>query len=365
MKLNTPDGGSLRSRGSESGRTLSGLAAENAKTEITLSELAEILSRRRLPLIVMVSLGILIALAATVMMPVRYEASSRLTVDFGPAESSGVEALAQAAGVADPTTLQTQVGILQTDSMAWEVIRRLRLDQKPDALPHKFGIGPATCESPAGSSVDQIDAECRSILRDEFRKRLHVQAVPRTEIIEISYRSRSPYLAAEVVNTLASLYIDRNFQSKYQSAIKNNNWLSGQLQNVRSDAENSYQKLLEFQKQAGTVGPENGTNLQLAQLTGLSQQLIAAEGERIVQEARFKTAQTGDPEAMINITQGTMLQYLHAEQVALRNQYAELDAQFGDAYPKVIQIKAQLEKEQEAEQQELRRILPRRNAAHP
>src|SRR5262249_31525059 len=44
---------------------------------------------------------------------------------------------------------------------------------------------------------------------------------------------------------------------------------------------------------------------------------------------------------------------LHSEEAGLTNQYAELDAKYGEAYPRVIQVKAQLKKAAEATQLEL------------
>ncbi len=323
------------------------------KDEITFSEIREILVRRRWPLFLCIAAGVCVALALTVLMPTRYEAMSRLTVDFAQSQSPGVEALAQAAGVADPTKLQTQVSILETDSLAWGVIRKLRLDQKPEALPRRFGIGGVLCQAGQDQPIEDTSTECRRILLDEFHKRLHVEAVPRTEILEIRYRSRSRELAPQVVNALASLYIERNFEMKYQSAMRASGWLAGQLDQVRRDAETSELNFLKYQKQTGIVGVDGTQNLQVAQLTALNQQLVGAETERIVQEARYRTAQSGDPEALVSIAQGTTLQTLHTEQITLQNQYAQLEAKFGDAYPRVLQMKEQLAKAEAASQAEL------------
>ena len=322
------------------------------REEITLSELGEVLSRRRVPLLFCVGLGIVAAILVSVLMPTRYEAVARLSIDE-PSLPSGVEALAQAAGVVDPTTLQTQVSVLQTDSLAWEAIRTLRLDRRLEALPLRFAIGPSECQSGPGQAFDTIGPECRQILLEEFRKRLHVQAVPRTEILEIHYRCQSRPLAAEVVNTLATLYIERTFQMKYQSATKNSAWLADQVDGVRKDAETAAKRLVALQEETGTVGVEGGPSLTLARLTGLSQQLLIAQAERIVQEARYRTSLTGDPEALVNLAQGSTLQILHSQQAMLENQYAELNAQFGDAYPKVQQLKEQLAQSREAMKTEL------------
>lgn len=330
--------------------------AIRSKDEITISELREILGRRRAPLFVCIALGILGAIVFSMFLPTRYEAVARLTVDMEPSQGAGVEALAEAAGVADATILQTQVSILQTDSLAWELIKTLRLDRRPETVPRSIVIGSPVCRSAADQSIDKVSVECRQALLDEFRKRLHVQAIPRTDIIEIRYRCRSRELAAQIVNTMMELYIERNFQSKYQSAVKSSGWLAEQLQGVKKDAQTAQNKLLKYREQTGVTGMEGGPSLLLAHLSGLNQQLVAAESERIVQEALYRTALTGDPEAL-DSTQGSTLQVLHSEEVALENQYAQLQPKFGDAYPRVIQIKEQLAKAQEATKAELQHTV--------
>ena len=328
--------------------------AIRSKDEITLSELRQILGRRRAPLFVCIALGILGAIVVSVCLPTRYEAVARLTVDMEPSRGAGVEALAEAAGVADATILQTQVSILQTDSLAWELIRTLRLDQRQETVPRSF-LGSPVCRSAADQSIDKVSTECRQQLLDEFRKRLHVQSIPRTDIIEIRYRCRSRELAAQIVNTMTALYVERNFQSKYQSALKSSGWLAEQLEGVKKDAQAAQNKLLKYREQTGVTGIEGGPSLLLAHLSGLNQQLVAAESERIVQEALYRTALTGDPEALD--TTGSTLQVLHSEEVALQNQYAQLEPKYGDAYPRVIQIKEQLAKAQEATAAELQHTV--------
>ena len=317
-------------------------AKPDFRDEITISEVRDMIARRRVPLLLCVALALLVAVLVSLAMPTRYEAVARLSVVNKQSESAGMEALAQAAGVVDPTTLQTQISILQTDSLAWSVITALRLDQRAEALPRRFGMGSLECGSSAGQSIDAIGADCRQVLIDEFHKRFQVQPVPRTEVIEIRYRCKSRYLAVEVVNTMASLYVERDFQTKYQIATRNSAWLAGQLDSVRRDAESAARRLIAYQEKTGAVNMNGEPPMVLSRLTGLGQQLIAGEAERIVREARYRTALTGDPEGLINISQGTTLQVLHTQEATLQNQFAELDAQFGDAYPKVQQVKGQL-----------------------
>jgi capsular exopolysaccharide synthesis family protein len=327
-------------------------AGADARNEITVAELREIIARRRVPLLFCAAVGLAIAVTFSLLSPSKFEASSRLSINYHGATSSGAEMLAQATGAADPTTLETQVSILQTDSLAWDVIKQLRLDQRREALPREFGVGPVLCQSVPDESVDAIGSECRERILQEFHKRLHVQVVPRTEIVEIRHRSESRLIAAQVVDALASLYIDRVFQFEYQSATRNSTWLAGELDNVKKDAESSARRLIAHEELTGSNDMDGGVNLVLARMSDLSQQLISTQSDRIVKGARYQIALSGEPEGQVGMTQGSPLQLLHSQVLSLENQYAELNAKFGESYPAVIQVKEQLAKAREALQAE-------------
>jgi capsular exopolysaccharide synthesis family protein len=326
------------------------------RDEVTLRELWQILLKRRAIFLGCLVLAILVALALSLVLPSRYEGVARLSMDF---ESGGgaseLDALARASGVDAETKLQTQVKVLQTDALAWDVIERLRLDQRPETAPRKYGIGPVTCMSDPSQTADSIGPECRRELLDEFQRRLHVQSVPKTEIVEIRFRCTSRDLAARVVNTLTETYIEKSFQTKYQAAVRPTKWLSEQLDDVKKDAEAAEGKFIDYQKQTGLIGADENHNVLIDSLNAVNQQLVVAEANRIVHEANYRVAMSGDPESLVQITPGSLLQVLHTEEAGLKNQYAQLSSKYGEAYPKVIEVKAQLDKAGEAMQLELAR----------
>ena len=328
--------------------------------QITAAELWQILRRRRLDFFSCVGLALLLALILSLILPERYEGITQLTVNRDSAESFEMETLAQVTGVGDSETkLQTQVNILRTDSLAWEVIKRLRLDQRSETATQKFGTGSPVCVSGPNQPIKSVSLLCRRLLLDEFQDRLHVRSIPKTEIIEIRYRSKSPELAALVANTLADLYIERNFQTSYQSTMRVSGWLAGQLDDVKRNTEEAEEKFLRYQKQTGIIGTDENHNVLIERLNTINQQLIAAQAERIVQEARYRVALSGDPEALAGVTPGSKLQALHAQEVELQTQFAQLDAKFGAAYPRIKQAKEALEKASEATREEISRTRKR------
>ncbi len=322
-----------------------------ARKEITVHDIWQTLRRRMGTFLFCVGLAIVTALVLSFILPKRYEGVTRLKVDRESSDSFGLGTLSLASD--SETKLQTEVNVLSTDSLAWDVIKNLRLDLRSEMAHRRFIVGPPECVSSPVQSVESISPECRRTILDEFHQRLHVQSVPRTELIEIRYRSRSKEMASEVVNTLADTYIERNFQSNYQNVMRASVWLSGQLEDVKKNAEMAEQKYIEYQRRTGIISTDETHNVLIERLVELNKELMVAQAERIVLEARYRVAMGGDPEALAVVTPGTTLQVLHSQEAALRSQYAQLQTKFGDAYPRVVAVKAQLQSASEATRQEI------------
>src|SRR5215467_12054753 len=270
--------------------------------EVTLRELRQTLLKRKGTFLRCLGAATLVAIVVSLLLPSRYEGVARLSVDFDSAGGSELDALAKVSGVDAETKLQTQVNILQTDALAWDVIEKLRLDQRPETAPRRFIIGPAECMSGPAQSAESVNPECRKALLDEFHDRLHVQSVPKTEIIEIRFRCKSRDLAARVVNTLADTYVERSFQTKYQGAMRVSSWLSEQLDDVKKNAALAEGKFIDYQKQTGIIGTDENHNVLIDSLNAINQQLVVAEANRIVHEANYRVAMSGDPESLVQIT---------------------------------------------------------------
>lgn len=325
------------------------------RDEVSLRELWQILLKRRGIVLGCLVTATLVALALSLIHPRRYEGVVRLSMDFDAGGGSELDALARAGGVDSETKLQTQVNILQTDALAWDVIEHLRLDQKAETVPRKFIVGPPVCMSGPDQSPDSVSPECKKQLLDEFHSRLHVQSVAKTELVEIRFRCTSRDLAARVANTLADLYVDRSFQTKYEAAVRPTKWLSEQLNDVKKDAEEAEAKFIDYQKQTGVLGTDENHNVLIERLNAINQQLVVAEANRIVHEANYRVAMSGDPESLVQFNPGSLLQVLHTEEAGLKNQYAQLITKYGEAYPKIHEVKAQLDKATEATRLELDR----------
>jgi succinoglycan biosynthesis transport protein ExoP len=264
----------------------------------------------------------------------------------------------------DPTDLDTEVRILKSDLLALQVINQLNLDKQPE-----FG---GTQEAPSDSlalTTDalQPDSEKTTALLAGFKGGLRVALVPNTRIIEIHYRSADKNLAANVVNTLISTYIEQNFKTRFESTMQASDWLSKQLVDLEMKVQTSQEKLVQYQKQHEILGIDEKQNITTSKLDELNKELTSAESDRMEKESVYRLVQSADPDtaaaAATSAGSGTassgLMERMREQQADLKIQVAQLSTQFGTSYPKVVQLNTQLKEVDAQLQTEMTKVVSR------
>ena len=248
-------------------------------------------------------------------------------------------------------TLETQVRILRSDAIAFQVIKALKLDSNAEFA--GLAIKPRT--EPALNAL-QVDAPFESSLLDHFRSGLTLTVVPRTRIVEIHYAHSDPHLAAQIVNTLINTYIEQNFKTKFESTMQTSEWLSQQLVDLEMKVETSQEKLVRYQKDHNILGIDEKQNIVTSKLDELNKELTAAEADRIQKESTYKLASTESSEVFAKAEPSSLLNQLRAQESELRIKYANTTTEFGTSYPKVMELGSQLRQVEESIQAENKRI---------
>ena len=355
--------------------------------EFTFADVFLVLRRRR-SVVMMTTLACFIAaILLCIFMPRSYKATGQLQVSRQSADDLRLDGLK---GVADSTTdaleeniaLQTQANILQSDTLALRVIEKLDLEHAEDFIPtfNPLGwlmnaISPKVPQDTLGASLENSPLR-RSRLLSIFHKHLQVTLVPGTQLVEINYRSRSPHIAADVVNQLMKGLGDYTFETRYKATVQASEWLNGQMDELKKQAEQSQASVVQLQREAGVYSlggtDANGQNLSysatLDRLQQSTQSLTQATANRILKGGIYRMVRDGDPESISSLAgsslsgaQGvnnafTLLQNLRTQQATLETQVAADSSKYGDANPKLQDEKASLASITAAVHQEVKRI---------
>lgn len=253
------------------------------------------------------------------------------------------------------TRLQTEVAILQSDSLLLKVAQELKLEDNPVFLGPNSKV----------THVDPSDPAVQDWMIGFLRGGLSVERVPKTQLISIGFTSLSPQLSARVVNTLINDYIERSFQTRYAATQRVSQWLSTQLNDLKQSVEASQEKLIGLQKKLGVLGMtgDQSHNLNLDTLDELSKAAADAKIRRIVAEAQYRMLSSMNPDlidgspSVIGSGAASLLATLRNGQASLQTDYAKLAAQFGPNYPAVKQLKAQMAQNQKTIDKEQSRVL--------
>ncbi len=313
--------------------------------ESSLREYMRVLIKRKW-LVISCILGIFaaVAIASLRQTPV-YEAAGQIAVNKADSNLIVFKDSVPVVDYYDQSDLDTEVRIIQSDLLALQVIRQLNLDKRAE-----FGGHPDQKVANLVADPLQADSNRASAVLGAFRGNLHVTLIPNTRIIEIHYNSTDPQLAASIVNTLASTYVEQNFKTKFESTMQASDWLSRQLVDLQMKVETSQEKLVRYQKEHEILGNDEKQNITTEKLDEINKELTSAESDRMQKEAIYRQTQSNDPEviAAAIVTGGVigsgsgLLDALRGQEAALKIQVADLSTQFGPSYPKIAQLNNQL-----------------------
>ena len=351
-------------------------AAESARpTSTSFRELQQIIWRRR-RLIAIIEGPLLVAcFVYWFVAPNQYEATARVELRATPASSLSLdpaESSISSSILSAPIAQETLADVLRSDRLAWRVIVGLKLCQAP-AFRGRF-VSEFPGFNPAAPSP-----QARAWLLDRFARRLHIQAMPRTLLVEIRFRSRDAALSAAVVNALIRAYGDEETESQVEATAEASNWLSAQLADLKTRVDADQQRLAEFEAEHGIVNtPEILSNGQpgetdhtagLLEIDDLSRQFVSATTDRILAEAEYRNASNGDPEIVVasdprlqaagSTLSTALLQQIRARRSDLEQEQAQLSAEHGPSFPRVVEIGRQLQDLDSQKQAEDTKLLDR------
>jgi succinoglycan biosynthesis transport protein ExoP len=252
--------------------------------------------------------------------------------------------------------LATQLRILQSNSLALQVVRKLESDGQFEA-----STASALSLDPNASLTGhrQPSKEQLAQLARRFKAGLEVAVIPDTRVVEIAYISPDPRAAADAVNALISAYIEQNLKTRFDATSQAAAWLTKQLSDVQVKVEISEAKLVRYQKEHDIVGPDEKQNIITSKLDELNKELMAAEADRIQKQAIYQLTLSVDPETVSMVSQNAFLQSLRTRQAELKNELAQATVQLGSAYPKVVELKNRAQQLDDTIDAELKKTVNR------
>jgi capsular exopolysaccharide synthesis family protein len=358
--------------------------------ELTIRGLLSVLRRRRAVILSITAACFLAAALLCIFTTRQYSASTTIQVQKGNSDSLGLNTLsgdgppAPADAMEESITMQTQANILQSDSLALSVIKKLNLEQNNDFKPHFNPIGwvmglvsPSGLKDPAHASLDNSPVR-RTRLIKTFAKHLKVKQVAGTRLVTIAFTNSDPQVAASVVNELTQALLEYTFQTRNEATKRASSWLSVQLADVRQEAQEKQARVAALQHDTGVyslgttdaAGHDQTYSATLDQLQQATTALATATSNRILRGGILQAVKSGDPDLISGLAgssslngAGTttnnafnLLQSLRQQQAGMASQIATDRSRYGSANPKLLDDQATMNSINKTINAEVKRI---------
>jgi polysaccharide biosynthesis transport protein len=361
------------------------------RKEMTIQDLWGILSRRRRIVLFALLLTMGAAAALFAMSTRLYKGFAEIQVQKESADALSMDTVmgpeSQGDAVDANITLQTQAQILQSETLALQVIKELNLEKTPGFRSHFNPIGwvlglfaPSGIPDPVNVPLEDAPGRRARVVKI-FESHLKVKPVPNTRLIDIEYLNEDPRTAAAVVNHLVQDLVDYNFQTRHNATREASVWLGSQLSDLRKQSEDLQAKVADLQRDSGvfsfgqtdTEGHDQVFTPELNRLQQATAELEQAQSSRIMKGALYQVVKDGDPELISGLAGNgmltgaspglsgslTLLQNLRSEEAQTKARLNELSAKFGPGYPKLAELQSNLESQQKSIRDEAARVASR------
>ncbi|KOX42920.1 lipopolysaccharide biosynthesis protein [Streptomyces purpurogeneiscleroticus] len=297
-----------------------------------------------------------VAVALLGLIPPRYTSSIQVLVD--PSDLRVVENdvnARQPQADSGVSIAESQVRVIQSDSVLRRVIAKLHLDQDDEFVlpdgnnPTLTWVKGALGMLPPAASRDPVITAL-----DTLQNRLTVRRAERTFVIDVAVQSRDPEKAARIANAVGDAYFAEEAAARTETARRASSALAGRLASLKRDVEQAEGAVVRYREDHKLVAA-SGRLLTDQQLGDLNQQLVTASIKTAEAKSRLDQARrmrSSDPStALPEMLQSLEMQALRQQYATLSRNTAELATRLGERHPAMA--------EQYAQQRDLQRLIQR------
>ncbi len=266
-------------------------AAMAQGAQIDLGALGGALWRRKYLVVGLTLLTAAIAFAAVNWITPRYKSEARVLIEtrenifLRPDADKNTER----GSTVDQEAVTSQVQLLLSRDLAREVIKQLKLGDRPEFDPILAGPSLArTLLSFTGLIKDPMEMTPEERVLKTYYERLSVFQVEKSRVIAIEFELQDPELAASVANTVAERYLVLQQTAKQDQTRAAGTWLSGEIDRLRTKVAEAEAKVEQYRSKTNLFIGTNNTTLSNQQLGDYNAQLANARAQKADSEVKAR-----------------------------------------------------------------------------
>ncbi len=326
-----------RSEGFQSFRMAEAAALPDGDDSLDLSKYFNAIRRRWPLLLVCVLIAVTYAFVRYTLTTKEYSSTTTIQIER---KRLSLYALGQGGWLEDWWNLEyypTQYRLLRSRGMAERVVRNLRLYEHPVFTGHvpKPGSSQEGIEFSSSIEVAQLAAVVQAGLT--------VKPIKETQLVELSFRSPSPELAAQVADGYAEAFIEWGIETRSDTVGQASELLSGQIETLSQEIEQRRIILNEFSSRDGefALDPEGKALIERQQT--LEGQYNSVVAERIGKDAAYKGILTSTPETLANSSSGGQVSKLKSQLFLLQSEYTTKLETYLPTWPEMVRRKGEID----------------------
>jgi succinoglycan biosynthesis transport protein ExoP len=310
--------------------------------------LGHALLRNRKWIIVPTLLAAVLSIAAVNLITPRYKSEARILIDgreniFLRPNGERVEERT----ALDPEAVTSQVQLLLSRDLAREIIKKNKLDERPEFDPVLRGFSPLkSMLALFGIGRDPLSLTPEERVLEAYFDRFTAYAVDKSRVVVVEFQSRDPELAARIANSIAEGYLVLQQSARQDQAKSAGQWLSGEIDNLRRKVGEAESRVEDFRSKSSLFIGTNNTTLSNQQMGELNTQLNNARALKSDAESKARLIRemlhSGKPIEASEILNSELIRRLSEQRVTLRGQLAEQSSTLLDNHPRIKELKAQL-----------------------
>ena len=263
--------------------------------ELDLGALGRAIWRRKRLIIGLTLLAAAIAFAAVNYVTPRYKSEARVLIEtreniFLRPEA---ERTTERSATVDQEAVTSQVQLILSRGLALDVIRKLKLAEKPEFDPVLRGPPSAIRSVLAltGLVRDPMSQTPEERVLKSYVDRLVAFQVDKSRVIAIEFESEDPELAAQVVNAIADSFLVLQQTARQGQSRDAAQFLLGQIEKLRQSVSEAEARVEQYRATTNLMIGTNNTTLSSQQLGDVNAQVASARALKA--DAEFEGA--GDP----------------------------------------------------------------------
>lgn len=206
-------------------------------------------------------------------------------------------------------------------------------------------VVPPSSEPPIAETTSSASEKLnRQAAIQDLQSKIKIKPRDGTKLVDISFKSDDPAEAAQLVNTIAEVYVQQNLENKLNASRKAKEWLSKESKLLHERIQQAEKELHNYKEEKQII-TDAGINQIIVPGFDVLKTLQADHAKKkqerillhseIMNELRNSTSSTYNNPGEFNSNTLNSLEKIIAD---LQEQYAELSNKLGDKHPKIVAL---------------------------